>query len=364
MLNLKKLADSRFAVAESIQVYLEIVLHLIVPIIKTSLLATVFILLGQTVLSLIPYSTVVNVIFWVWVGFVFSISTASFFKTSEDIILDRTARIYANVENVLILSFKLFTVVILILGTLAVLITPMFFIKNPLFALPYKALVSIFLIAMVPFIYFAPLAVALREANILNSFKFSFYMVFQRWGRISKSIISQIVFTVLIAFWMYFIVSLLFFPNSGDFFDFIFAHATSLEDQARNLYVRFILWEMMQIFVFTFVSGTFVGINTVLFLYFDGSIDKILQKEGTIKINRTGAKFNTDAKFVDMLANSKPINIDTKTEEEEIHHKTRKEVLKEIYTDYAEDGYASSKKRKSPSPNDDIEVIEDIYPNH
>ena len=162
MLSLNKLADSNFSVVESVQVYLEIALHLMIPIIKTAALATAFILLGQSVLSVLPHNTATNVIFWVWIGFIFSLTTASFFKTSEDIILDKTAQIYANVENVLVLSFKLFAVIALILGALTILITPMFFIKSPLFALPYKALASIFLIAAIPFIYFAPLAVALK----------------------------------------------------------------------------------------------------------------------------------------------------------------------------------------------------------
>ncbi|MBO4707976.1 MAG: hypothetical protein J5594_05430 [Elusimicrobiaceae bacterium] len=362
MLSLNKLANSKFGIVDSVQVYLEIIFHLSVPIIKTALLAAVFILLGQTVLSFIPSNTAINIIFWLWVGFIFSISTASFFKTSEDMVLNKSAQIYANIEKALVLSVKLFAVIALILGTLTVLIAPMFFIKNPLFALPYRALVSIFLIAVIPFVYFAPLAVALREANIIDSFRFSFYMVVQRWKNISKSILCQIIFTMMIAFWIYFIVSLMFFPNSGDFFDFIFAHATALEEQNRNLYVRFIVWEIMQIIIFTFVSGTFIGINTILFLYLDGSVSKILQKENTVKIKRTEAKTITDAKFVDMLEKSKPVNIDTKNEEEEIHHKTRKEVLNEIYSDYAEDGYSYKKKKKSPSPDDDVTIMEDNYP--
>ncbi len=362
MLSLSKLANNKFSVVDFIQVYLEMVLLLVVPTIKTALLATVFILLGQAILSLIPFNTVVNIVFWIWVGFIFSISTASFFKTSEDIVLNKNAQIYANIENVMLLSLKLFAVMFLILGASAVLIMPMFFLKNPLFAFPYKALVGISLIAVVPFIYFAPLAVALREANIFNSFKFSFYMALQRWGNIFKSILSQIIFTFIIAFWLYFIVSLLFFPNSGDFFDFIFAHATTLQEQSRNLYVRFIFWEIIQVFIFTFVSGIFIGINTILFLCLDGSIAKILQKENVVRVNKTESKNITDAKFVDMLEKSKPVNIDIKNEEEEIQHKTRKEVLDEIYSDYSEEGYTHKKKKKSPSPNDDITIIEDNYP--
>ena len=266
MLDFKRLTDTNFSVVESVRVYMDMILHLSVPIIKTALLSTVFIFFGQALFSLLPHNSTVNICFWVWVAFVFSLSTASFFKTSEDLVLNKTAQIYENIISIFVLSSKLFAVVALIFGGLALLILPMFYLKNPLLALPYKVLASIFIIAAVPFVYFAPLAVALREANILNSFTFSFYMVLQRWKNISKSIVTQVIFTFIIAFWAYFVISLLFFPNSGDFFDFIIAKASAIETQARNLYVRFIFWEIMQIFVFTLVSAIFIGINTILFL--------------------------------------------------------------------------------------------------
>ena len=210
------------------------ILYLIIPIIKTALLSTIFILFGQALLSLIPQSTGTNICFWVWVGFVFSLSTASFFKTSEDLILNKTAQIYANVANVFIMSAKLFAVVALILGSLALLIMPMFYFKNPLFTLPYKMLACIFIVAAVPFVYFAPLAVALREANVFNSFTFSFYMVFQRWKNIARIILVQVLFTAMVAFWAYFFVLLLFFPNGGDFYDFVFSQSSSLDNHSNE----------------------------------------------------------------------------------------------------------------------------------
>lgn len=363
MLNFKKLTDTNFSIVESVIVYLEMALNLIIPILKTALLCTVFILFGQALFSLLPHNTVINICFWVWVGFVFSLSTASFFKTSEDIILNKSAQIYANIARVLVMSAKLFAVGGLIIGALAILIFPIYFLTNPLFLWPYKVLVSIFIIAFVPFVYFAPLAVALREANILNSFTFSYYMVLQRWGTISKSILTQVIFTSIIAFWLFFVVSLLFFPNSGDFFNFIITQASAISEQSRNLYVRFFFWEVVQIFVFTFITGIFIGINTILFLYYDGSISKIVEEGNLVKVNHTKFKKDIDAKFVDMLENSKPVTIDTKAEEEEIHHKTRKEVLNEIYPAFPEEEYSNGQKNNSVSPNDDIVVIEDNYPN-
>ncbi len=366
MVDFKKLVNTDFAVVESIKTYLGMVMYLLIPIIKTALLSTIFILFGQALLSLIPQTTGTNICFWVWVGFVFSLSTASFFKTSEDLILNKTAQIYANIANVFVLSARLFTVVALILGALTLLIIPMFYLKNPLYALPYKVLASIFIVATVPFVYFAPLAVALREANIINSFTFSFYMVLQRWKNMSKTILVQVLFTAMIAFWAYFLVLLMFFPNGGDFYDFILYQSSSLAQQARDLYIRFIFWEFVQIFVFTFVSGLFIGINTILFLYFDGSITKIMQQDNEIKVNNNKAKHNIDTKFVDMLEKSKAVDIDTKPEEEETHHKTRKEVLNEIYPGYPEEeafskSYEHKSKGKSPSPDDDIIIIEDDY---
>lgn len=362
MLDFRKLTNTNFALVDSIRIYMDMIVVMLVPLLKTALLSAVFVLFGQALLSFVPKNTVVNVCFWVWVAFVFSLAIASFFKTSEDLILNKTAQIYANVARVLSLSVKLFAVVALILGALAVLIVPMFYIKNPLFSLPYKVLVSMFIIAVIPFVYFAPLAVALREANIFNSFAFSYYMVLQRWSNISKSILAQLIFTLMIGFWAYFIVSLLFFPNSGDFFNFIFTQATALEEQSRSLYVRFVFWEVMQVFIFTFVSGIFIGINTILFLYFDGSITKIIQAENDAKVKKNRSKKENETKFVTVLAKSKAVTIDTEPEEEEIHHKTRKEVLKEIYADYSDEEYTAGKS--SSSPDDDIVILEDNYPKH
>ena len=118
----------------------------------------------------------------------------------------------------------------------------------------------------------------------------------------------------------------------------------------------------MQIFVFTLISGTFIGINTILFLYFDGSITKIVEEKNKIKINRTRAKNNSDTKFVDVFEKSKPVSIDTKSEEEEIHHKTRKEVLSEIYPNYTEEEYTARNKNKSPKHTEGMTVLEDTYP--
>ena len=170
MLDFTKLIDTDFSIVDSVRIYFKMLVEMLSPILKTTFLSIAFILFGQAVLSLAPNNKIVNICFWVWVCFVFSLSTASFFKTSEDIILNKTAQIYANVARVLTLSLKLFTVVALIFGTLALLIVPTFYLTNPLFAWPYKVLVSIFIIAAVPFVYFAPLAVALCEANIFNSF--------------------------------------------------------------------------------------------------------------------------------------------------------------------------------------------------
>ena len=359
MLNFKELVETKFSLMESLRVYKDMVFALFIPIVQMAVLCSIFIMFGQALLSLFAKSTVANVIFWIWLGFVFSVSIASFFKISEDIILGKKVQIYTNIAHTLLLSAKLFAVIGLIGAALALLIIPMCYIKNPLFALPYKALAGIFIIAALPFVYFAPLAVVLREANILNSFIFSYYMVLQRWGRVSQTILVQIIFTLSIAFWAYFFVSLLFFPNSPDFFDFIINKATSLSEQFRSLYIRFVFWEIMQVFVFTLVSAIFVGINTILFLYFEGTITKLGEGKTEIKINRSKNKKKSSVKFIDILKKSKPVAITTDEEEEELHHKTREEVLDEIYPGYQEQ---KEDNKKTPKPKNDVIVLEDEYP--
>ena len=86
----------------------------------------------------------------------------------------------------------------------------------------------------------------------------------------------------------------------------------------------------------------------------------MLQEESSEKTKKAVTKKENETKFVTVLAKSKPVSIDTESEEEEIHHKSRKEVLKEIYPDYPEDEYAAGKSNSS-SPDDDIVIIEDDY---
>ncbi len=316
MLNFNGIVDTNFSLMESINIYRNMAIELFVPIFKTAIISVIFIFFGQAVLALLPNSNVNNICFWVWTWFVFSIAIASFFKTSEDIVLNKTAQIYANISHTLMVAVKLFTVTAIIALVLALLVLPAFYIKNPLFSLPYKALVTIFIIAALPFIYFAPLAVALREANIINSFTFSYYMTLERWGLVTKSILTQIIFVAIIAFLVYFVVSLLFFPNSPDFFDFIFTNAPALSEQARNLYVRFVLWEAIQIFIFTLISAVFVGANTVLFLFLEGSIHKITKNDKRKKNDKRDSKSNKDVKYINILKSSKTVVIDPNHEEE------------------------------------------------
>lgn len=324
MLDFNGIIDTNFSLMESVNIYRNMAVEMFVPIVKTAVIAIIFIFFGQAVLSLLPHSSINNVCFWVWTWFVFSIAIASFFKTSEDIVLNKTAQIYANISHILTVAVKLFTVTAMIAGILALLIIPMLYIKNPLFSLPYKALVTIFVIAALPFIYFAPLAIALREANILNSFTFSYYMTLERWGLIAKSILTQIIFVAIIAFLVYFVVSLLFFPNSPDFFDFIFTNAPALSEQARNLYMRFVLWEAIQIFIFTMMSAIFIGANTVLFLFLEGSIYKIAKNDKGRKNDKRDSKNTKDVKYINILKNSKQVIIDPKNEEEYFRENKKK----------------------------------------
>ncbi|MBQ2313010.1 MAG: hypothetical protein II183_02475, partial [Elusimicrobiaceae bacterium] len=104
-------------------------------------------------------------------------------------------------------------------------------------------------------------------------------------------------------------------------------------------------------------------INTILFLYFEGSIPKLLQEENKITIKRSHEKSFSDVKFVDVLERSAAVNIDTEPEEEEkSHHKTRKEVLNEIYPGYPEEEFYPSDNQQKTSSSDDIVIIEDDYP--
>ncbi len=345
MLNLKKLKDSKFSLLESVKIYKDMFFELLAPILKTSLLAMVFIFLGQTVLSLTESSKIVNICFWVWVGFVFAIVMASFFKTSEDIVLNKTAQIYANISYVLVVAFKLLAVIGIIVGAVILLLLPAYYLKNPLFSLPYKALATIFLIAALPFICFAPLAVVLREANILNSFVFSYYMVLARWGKVAKAMVVQIIFTVIIAFWAYFIVSLLFFPNSSDFFNFVFTHATALEMQSRPLYVRFICWEILQVFIFTMVMAIFTSSNTILFLYLEGTIAKLVKANKKVKVNRSKSGKDGKVNFVDVLENTKTIEIDTKPKETKDDNDT-------------DDGYQSYQDEQEQENKEDVVILD------
>ena len=344
MLNLKKLKKSKFSLVESVRTYRDMALRLFVPVLKASFIAVIFIFLVQTALSFATHGLTADIVFWVWTLFVIIVSTCSFFKTSEDIILDKKPHVYSSISHILLLSARLFAVVAIIAGVAALLITPMFFLKNPLFALPYKFLVVIFAAAVIPYIYFAPLAVVLREADIVNSFIFSYYMVLARWSKVAKAILVQLIFTGLIAFWVYLFISVIFFPHSADFFNFLLSKATSLDMQARTLYVPFIFWEMMQIFAFTLVTAIFTGANTILFMHLEGTLFKLVKDKLKFKVNPMKPQGNNNH-FLEVLSGGKSVVHIEKAE--------KKNDTDDDEEEYFDDGY--SEYQESLSMTDDAE---------
>ena len=359
MLNFKKLKKSQFALVESVLTYKDMSKALFVPSLKTSLVAIVFIFLGQTILSYFPHDQITNICFWVWTLLVAIVSTISFFKTSEDLILNQTPHIYNNISHVLLVSAKLFTVITIIVGVIALLIIPMFLLENPLFALPYKFLVVIFLIAAIPFVYFAPLAVVLRGAKIFNSFTFSYYMVLSRWSIVAKAVTVQLIFTAMVIFWVYFLICIIVFPNNSDFLNFMFTKATALEMQSRSLYPRFILWEALQVFAFIFMTAIFTGANTIFFMYLEGTLFNLTKEKSKSKdVDSIKSVPNIKVNFVDVLTDAKSVNIDASMEKQPNTSKATKE---DIY----DDGYSEYQDQSGFSMDDffdesgDVEMIED-----
>nr|MCR5504752.1 hypothetical protein [Elusimicrobiaceae bacterium] len=335
-LDFKGIIENKFSLLDSVKIYKDMALEMFIPILKTSAISIIFIFCAQAAFSLMTYNSILNVFFGAVVFLILCVAMSSFFKTAEDIILDKTAQVYSSISHVLSLSLKLFAVLGMILGAIGVLILPVFYIKHLLFILPYTVIVSIFIIACIPFVFFAPLAVVLRDASIKKSFIFSYYMTLERWNEISKAILIQFAFVAIIAFWAYFVVSLLFFPNTSDFFGFLSHQAVALSEQSRNLYVRFVLWEMAQIFVFLMVSGIFIGNNTILFAYLDDSLSKIMKRKEEIKVNNKVSSVNAGVKYVDILRHSKPVVIKPEEDEEKIAKK------KQEHDDYYQDDALNS----------------------
>ena len=358
MLNLKRLKKSKFSLVESIRTYLDMARAMCIPVLKTSLLSIIFIFLGQTILSFFPHGLITNICFWIWTIFVVIVATTSFFKTAEDIILNKPPQIYDNITYILLLSAKLFAVISIIVGAVAVLVAPMLFLKNPLFALPYKSFVIIFLIAVAPFICFAPLAVVLREADVLNSFAFSYYMVLSRWGKVAQAMFVQILLTAMIVFWVYLVIGIIVFPHSPDFFNFIFTKATALEMQSRSLYPTFILWEALQVFAFTLMTAIFTGANTIFFMYLEGSLFKLIQEKVKFQVGTlTPIPSNVKVNFVDILTGSKSVNVNTSEENEE--NAPDNKVIDDGYNEYQNQSDFSMAEDFDDGENN-VEIIEDV----
>ena len=353
MLNFKELKKSKFSLLESVKIYKDMAFELFVPALKTSLIASIFILFGQTALSFVPYSKELDIVFWAWTLIIILVATTSFFKTAEDLILSKKPKIYDSISHILMLSVKLFAVLAMIAGVVGLLITPMFFLYNPLFSLPYKFLVAIFLIAAAPFVYFAPLAVVLRGADIINSFVFSYYMVLSRWSKVAKAMLVQLVFTAIIAFWVYFAISLIFFPNTSVFLDFLFTKATALTMLSHSLYSQFIVWEVLQVFALILMIGIFTGANTILFMHLEGTLFKLVKEKIKFKINHLKSVSSGGTHFIDVLAGGKSVDIDTSS--------VNGDSNEERYDKYDydpedfDDGYSEYQEQENFSMSDDVE---------
>lgn len=349
MLNFKKLKKSKFSLVESVKIYKDMAFELFVPAIKTSLIAGIFILFAQTALSFASYSKELDIVFWAWTLIIILVATTSFFKTAEDLILSKKPKIYDSISHILMLSVKLFAVLAMIAGVIGLLITPMFFLDNPLFSLPYKFLVAIFLIAAAPFVYFAPLAVVLRGADIINSFVFSYYMVLSRWSKVAKAMLVQLVFTAIIAFWVYFVISLIFFPNTSVFLDFLFTKATALTMLSHSLYSQFIVWEVLQVFVLILMIGIFTGANTILFMHLEGTLFKLVKEKIKFKINHLKSVSSGSNNFIDVLAGGKSVDIDTSSANGDSNEE-RDYDPEDFY-----DGYSEYQEQETFSMSDDVE---------
>ena len=101
------------------------------------------------------------------------------------------------------------------------------------------------------------------------------------------------------------------------------------------------------------------SINTVLFAYLEGAIAKLVKIKPKITVKRNIGYGDKKGKFVDILQNSNPVNIDVEKEEEISKHKNRAEVL------HSMDGYTQDtdlqENREKDNSEDDVVVLEDDY---
>ncbi len=92
-------------------------------------------------------------------------------------VIESLARVYSSLHILLGAG-------ILLALVFMVCFLPVLLFKNPLILLPTILLLFILYIIVMPFVSFFPMAVLLRGAGIIDSFKYSYYMVKGRWLRV------------------------------------------------------------------------------------------------------------------------------------------------------------------------------------
>jgi hypothetical protein len=92
-------------------------------------------------------------------------------------VIESLARVYSSIHILLGAG-------ILLALVFMVCFLPVLLFKNPLILLPTILLLFILYIIVMPFVSFFPMAVLLRGAGVIDSLKYSYYMVKGRWLRV------------------------------------------------------------------------------------------------------------------------------------------------------------------------------------
>lgn len=116
------------------------------------------------------------------IAFSFSVFVFAFFAEDSvngvsSSVVESLARVYSSIHILLGAS-------ILIALAFMLCFLPALLFKNPLILLPTILLLFILYIIVMPFISFFPMAVLLRGAGVLDSLKYSYYMVKGRWLKV------------------------------------------------------------------------------------------------------------------------------------------------------------------------------------
>ena len=268
--------------------------------------------------------------------FISAVTLFSYIFFCEDFADGKKTAAFENIAKVLLKIHRILGVFVISAAFLAVTYLPLLFFKNPMIVLPFILVLFILYIIVIPFFIFAPMAIYLRDAGVIDSLKYSYYMVKGRWIKILAwlMVCSFIGAALFFAAGLILAVALkVFIPwISERFFSFMLSGAVGAN------YIPFILISVAAaafavIFLIVFLYSFMMSANSVVFLNLELKPEPEPEPEPEHEGIEISSGKSAPHEITEIFKNIKPVDVNVSADTEKLSalgRPNREEALREF----------------------------------